>query len=175
MKFLSSLTLLSALLYSMPLHAQWLGTDYPFTTAPQINYSANSFLNFSVLNQAVTPDAKGGKGAHPATRAAAGQGPTVAQTASQLAANFPQAAQAQMQAAYTAALAHFEQVMQRLGQPREDVASAMAAFLIGNQMVLRGQGLPPDAEFVSLCQQLRTQLKKNTGFQKARAAQRRQA
>lgn len=58
--------------------------------------------------------------------------------AEQLSKVFPPAHQDRMRKAYLQSKDVFVQIEQRLGWPRNDVAGAMAAFIVGNYMVMRG-------------------------------------
>jgi hypothetical protein len=159
-----------ALMYiaSMPTYAQWLGADYATYGVPQVNYAANSFLNFSVLNNA-SEEAAATKVATLAPRTGRST------VAADLAARYPGANNTQLTRIFTDSLTNFEQVAARLGLPPDDVAAALAAFLVGNYVAMHGTPLPADEDFVALTGQLRNSLAHSPAFAQASAAQKRQA
>ncbi|MFO1389296.1 DUF6683 family protein [Cellvibrio sp.] len=165
LKVSASVALLSTA--SISSHAQWLGQDYATYGVPQVNYAANSFLNFSVLNNASEEAA-----AETSTIAPRTGKSTVA---ADLAARYTGADRAQLTKVFTDSLANFEQVTNRLGLPNDDVASALAAFLVGNYIAMHGTSLPPDEEFVALTAHLRTALASSPQFVESTPAQKRQA
>lgn len=158
---------------SLPARAQWLGADYAAFGVPQVNYAANSYLNFSVLNNAGHDAAVARQASTVSTLA-----PRMAErsgVAAELAALYPGASRSQLTQVFTESLAGFEQVAGRLGLPRDDVAVALAAFLIGNYIALHGQALPADDEFIALTDRLRASLAASPAFAQAGARQKRQA
>jgi len=76
-----------------------------------------------------------------------------ASNAVQLSKVFPAAHQEPMRKAYLQSKEVYVQLEQRLGWPRHDVAGAVAAFVAGNYMVLRGVELS-DADTQALAEQL---------------------
>lgn len=76
--------------------------------------------------------------------------------AEQLSKVFPAAHQDRMRKAYLQSKDVFVQIEQRLGWPRNDVAGAMAAFIVGNYMVMRGVEVS-DAHTQALAEQLAAQ------------------
>ncbi|GGY84346.1 hypothetical protein GCM10011613_31590 [Cellvibrio zantedeschiae] len=149
-------------------HAQWLGADYATYGVPQVNYAANSFLNFSVLN-----NASGEAASSEVSTLAPRVGRST--TAADLAARYPGGAQAQLTQIFTESLTNFEQVAARLGLPKDDVAAALAAFLVGNYIAMKDTALPADEDFIALTKQLRASLASSHKFAKASPSQKRQA
>lgn len=76
-----------------------------------------------------------------------------ASNAVQLSKVFPAAHQEPMRKAYLQSKEVYVQLEQRLGWPRHDVAGAVAAFVAGNYMVLRGVELS-DADTQALAEEL---------------------
>ncbi|MGQ3053791.1 MAG: DUF6683 family protein [Roseateles sp.] len=164
---------LCALAFCGAAQAQWLGADYATFGVPQVNYAANSYLNLSVLNNA-NRDAAAARSASEVSTLA----PRTAErssVAAELAAFYPGASRGQLTQVFTESLTSFEQVTQRLGLPRDDVAAALAAFIVGNYIALHGQALPADGEFVALTGRLRAALAASPGFAQAAPRQKRQA
>lgn len=73
--------------------------------------------------------------------------------ADQLSKVFPAEHQDRMRKAYLQSKDVFVQIEQRMGWPRNDVAGAMAAFIVGNYMVMRGVEVG-DAHTQALAEQL---------------------
>ena len=171
-KFIRSLGLIlgnaAVLSLSISAQAQWLGQDYAIYGAPQVNYAANSFLNFSVLNNASEEDA-----ATEALTLAPRTGNST--VAADLAARYPGAKPAQLTKIFNESLNNFDQVVSRLGLPQDDVAAALAAFLVGNYIAMRGTTLPPDEEFVELTGHLRNALASSPAFIQSSPEKKRQA
>ncbi len=154
---------------SLPAHAQWLGQDYATYGAPLSSFGASNFLNLSVLNNPKS----GAASQSAATTLAPKVGPST--TAADLAAKYPSAQRAQLTKVFEESLAGFEKVSDHLRQPRDDVAVALAAFVVGNWCALQGQELPSDEDFVALTQRLRASLAASPAFTQANPAQKRLA
>lgn len=149
-------------------YAQWLGADYATYGVPQVNYAANSFLNFSVLNNANSEAA--------AAKISTLAPPTGSSTvAADLAALYTAADRAQLTKVFTESLTNFEKVINRLELPRDDVAAALAAFLVGNYIAMHNEALPPDEQFIALTKQLRASLASSPNFAQSSPSQKRQA
>jgi hypothetical protein len=157
-----------------PAHAQWLGNDYAAFGVPQVNYAANSYLNFTVLNNA-NRDAAASRSAAQAVSTLAPRTAERSAVAAELAALYPGGSRDQLTQVFNESLASFEQVASRLGLPRDDVAAALAAFIVGNYIAMHGEALPPDAEFIALTRRLRASLAASPAFAQAAPRQKRQA
>lgn len=159
---------------ALPAQAQWLGADYAAFGVPQVNYAANSYLNFSVLNNA-NRDAAAARSAQAAASTLAPRTAERSSVAADLAAKYPGASRGQLTQIFNESLSGFDQVAQRLGLPRDDVAAALAAFIVGNYIALHGQALPADGEFVELTGRLRASLAASPAFAQAAPRQKREA
>jgi len=149
-------------------HAQWLGQDYATYGAPLSSFGATNFLNLSVLN-----DAKSGATQDRMSTLAPAVGRST--TAAELAARYPAAQRAQLTKVFEDSLSGFEKVSDHLRQPRDDMAVALAAFLVGNYCALHGQDLPSDEDFVALVHRLHASLVASPAFKQATPAHKRQA
>ena len=96
--------------------------------------------------------------------------PRVEQNAREIAQRFPKAQQAAMQSTLAQSLEVYQKLEAKFGWPRNDVAGAVAAFLVGNYMVMKGAQVA-DEDFVAVAQQLRAspQLRNTLGRQSPQA------
>lgn len=81
-----------------------------------------------------------------------------AHNAAAIAQRFPQAQRAAMQQTLQQSLDVYKKLEARFNWPGNDVAGAVAAFLVGNYMVMTGQQVP-DEHFVAVAAQLRASLR----------------
>lgn len=156
----AALALLGAAI--LPAHAQWLGEHYALYGAP-----LNSFMHQSVVNNLTMINAASNQGKEErADRARPGAGAAVAlradapaavqRNAAGLAQNFPPEQRAAMTKAFADSMEVWTQLERKLGLPRNDVGGALAAFLVGNYMVMTGKEVS-DQEFAAVVEQLRRQ------------------
>jgi len=169
MNLLARPLVLAAALVAMPARAQWLGADYATFGAPQVNYAASSFLNFTYLNEA-TPRRAGAAASTVVTSSGDG-----AASAAALAKGYPAEHRARMAGIFKESLAAFRKLEVQLNVPRNDLAVAMAAFICGHYMALHDQPLPPDAQFIALANQLRGGLVRSSALAGASKAVRQEA
>lgn len=147
-----------------PAHAQWLGQDYAIYGAPLSSFMHSSMTNNLTMLQLADKAAKeerqrrAGPGAAPREVAAlrADAPPAVQRNAADLALHFPPEHRATMAKAFADSMAAWTRLEAKLGLPRNDVGGALAAFLVGNYMVLTGKDVS-DEEFAAVVEQLRRQ------------------
>ncbi len=164
-----------------PAQAQWLGQDYATYGAPLSSFMHSSMVNNLTMIQAAEQSAKdeqrrGGKDGRTADRTggnardggtASGRAPAalalradappaVQRNAAGLAQHFPPEQRATMTRAFADSMGVWAQLEAKLGLPRNDVGGALAAFLVGNYMVMTGKEVS-DEEFGAVVEQLRRQ------------------
>lgn len=102
----------------------------------------------------------GAAGGKPATAGAAAAAPRadaapqLQRNAQELAGAFPAAQRDRIAQAFIDSFEVYGKLEQKFGWPRNDLAGALAAFVVGNYMVLSGTEVP-DAQFVAVANQLR--------------------
>lgn len=107
-----------------------------------------------LLDEALGRPAPGATAAVGSQAPVANAPPQVAKNAREIAQRFPQAQQAAMQSTLAQSLEVYQKLEAKFGWTRNDVAGAVAAFLVGNYMVMTGAQVP-DEDFVAVAQQLR--------------------
>jgi hypothetical protein len=127
-----------------------LGLDYPMTTAPMINFSMNSMVNNNLMNTA----ARRSTSKQPALRANAA--PAVQRNAQELAKVYPAPYRHQMTQVFQQSMDVYRKIEAKMGFEGNDLGGAMAAFIVGNYMVLNNREVP-DEDFVAVAKQLRAQ------------------
>ncbi len=103
------------------------------------------------------------KATPPGTRLPAGVVSQIDANAADLATHFPPGLRGKMKATFTQSFGAFKQFERKLALPDNDVATAIAAYIAGNYMILHGVELP-DAAFVKLVSQIRGGLQQSKGF-----------
>ncbi len=134
--------------------------------APMSNFISNSALNNLSMINATVPDAKSKKTPQAAQHLDAPRANAAAQlqrNATELAQRFPSAQRDPMAQAYLQSFDVYRKLEAKFGWSPNDVAGALAAFVVGNYMVLNGSDVP-DAEFAAVADQLRRDPKINTTF-----------
>lgn len=134
----------------LPAQAQWLGQDYAVYGAP-----LNSFMHQSVVNNLVMINAASGK-ANAAMDLRADAPSAVQRNAAGLAQHFPPEQRATMTKAFVDSMDFWTKLEAKLGLPRNDIGGALAAFLVGNYMVMMNKEVS-DEEFGAVVEQLRRQ------------------
>jgi len=134
-------------------HAQWLGADYAAYGAPLNSFMHSSVVNTSLMIQAADPAARSAPGTVTLRADAA---PAVQRNAADLAQHFPPQHRATMTKAFADRMDVWHQLEDKLGLPRNDVGGALAAFLVGNYMVMTNREVS-DEEFGVVVEQLRRQ------------------
>lgn len=124
-----------------------LGLDYPYTAAPLINFSHMSAMNNNAMINAANSARK-------RERDHANAPPAIKRNAQELAKVFPPASQASMVQVFVQSMDIYETIEARMGSPRNDLDVAMAAFIVGNYMVLTNREVSDD-EFKAVAEQLR--------------------
>jgi hypothetical protein len=145
-------------------HAQWLGQDYATYGAPLSSFMHSSMTNNLTMIQLADKAAREERGRRAGTGAAArdvvalrADAPSAVQrNAAELALHFPPEHRAVMTKAFADSMAVWTRLETKLGLPRNDVGGALAAFLVGNYMVLTGKDVS-DEEFAAVVEQLRRQ------------------
>ncbi|WP_444846916.1 DUF6683 family protein [Duganella caerulea] len=94
----------------------------------------------------------------------------VAANAHELATRFPVEQRPQMEQAYRRSMDVYTQLEKKLGLPERDMAGSLAAFLVGNYMVLNDVEVSDDA-FRTVAQQLREQASMQAALRRVDAAQ----
>lgn len=143
---------------ALPAQAQWLGADYATYGAPLSSFMHSSIVNNSLMIQAADPAAQKKSGQRepaPATLRADAP-PAVSRNAAELAQHFPPQHRAVMSKAFSDSMDVWYQLESKLHLPRNDVGGALAAFLVGNYMVLTGKEVS-DEDFAVVVEQLRRQ------------------
>lgn len=144
----AALALLAAA--ALPAQAQWLGADYATYGAPLNSFMHNSVVNnLSMINAATRKPKE-------ETPLRADAPAAVQRNAAGLAQNFPPEHRAAMTKAFADSMGVWTQLETKLGLPRNDVGGALAAFLVGNYMVMTGKEVSDD-EFAAVVAQLRRQ------------------
>lgn len=149
---------------AMPAQAQWLGADYAAYGAPLNSFMHSSVLNNSAMIQAADPASRSTTGsAAPSGQAArsiatlrADAPQAVQHNAADLARNFAPDQREPMTKAFSESMAVWYRLESKLGLPRNDVGGALAAFLVGNYMMMTGKEVS-DEEFAVVVEQLRRQ------------------
>lgn len=154
----AALALLGAAM--VPAQAQWLGQDYATYGAPLNSFMHISVVNTSFMTEAANAQAKqdrrGRRGADTPVSLRADGPPAVQRNAAGLAQHFPPEHRATMTKAFADSMGVWTQLEAKLGLPRNDVGGALAAFLVGNYMVMTGKEVS-DEEFGVVVEQLRRQ------------------
>jgi hypothetical protein len=96
--------------------------------------------------------------------------PAVDSNARELAARFPVAQRPHMEQAFRRSMDVYTQLEKKLGLPERDMAGSLAAFLVGNYMVLNDVDVSDDA-FRTVARQLRDQASMQTTLRRIDAAQ----
>jgi hypothetical protein len=96
--------------------------------------------------------------------------PAVENNARELAARFPVAQRPQMEQAFRRCMDVYAQLEKKLGLPERDMAGSLAAFLVGNYMVLNDADVSDDA-FRTVARQLRDQASMQASLRRIDAAQ----
>jgi hypothetical protein len=96
--------------------------------------------------------------------------PAVETNARELAARFPIAQRPQMEQAFRRCMDVYAQLEKKLGLPERDMAGSLAAFLVGNYMVLNDVDVSDDA-FRTVARQLRDQASMQASLRRIDAAQ----
>jgi hypothetical protein len=96
--------------------------------------------------------------------------PAVENNARELAASFPVAQRPQMEQAFRRCMDVYAQLEKKLGLPERDMAGSLAAFLVGNYMVLNDVDVSDDA-FRTVARQLRDQASMQATLRRIDAAQ----
>lgn len=123
----------------------------------------------SATSPARTPAPAGSRPERSATRfepQAVASGQRVARLMAQ---PYPEASRAQVERVFDQLLAGFRKVESQLGLPGNDVATAVAAFIIGNYAVYRNTAVP-DEHFVALAGQMRRVVGNTPAFAQASPA-----
>ncbi|WP_229257314.1 DUF6683 family protein [Duganella callida] len=154
-----TLALIASAALALPVRAQWLGADYATYGAPLSSFMQSSVVNNSLMIQAADPSAqkrpdRAGSGAASTLRADAPA--DVQRNAADLARNFPPQHRATMTKTFADSMGIWYQLEAKLGVPRNDVGGALAAFVVGNYMVLTSKEVS-DEEFGVVVDQLRRQ------------------
>ncbi|MCE3263899.1 MAG: hypothetical protein K0R43_2978 [Pseudoduganella sp.] len=82
--------------------------------------------------------------------------PAVRENARKLAMHFPQAQRAEVEKYYVQSMDTYLQLEKKMGWAPRDMAGGLAAFLVGNYMVLKGRDVS-DEEYAAVASQLRAQ------------------
>ncbi|GAB2876103.1 hypothetical protein GCM10027277_51860 [Pseudoduganella ginsengisoli] len=139
----------------LPAHAQWLGQDYATYGAPLSSFMQSSVMNNLSMINAASDQSKREQGRRELPLRA--DGPSAVQrNAAALAQHFPSEHRATMTKAFADSMGVWMQLETKLGLPRNDVGGALAAFLVGNYMVMTGKEVS-DEEFGVVVEQLRRQ------------------
>lgn len=96
--------------------------------------------------------------------------PAVETNARELATRFPVAQRPQMEQAFRRCMDVYAQLEKKLGLPERDMAGSLAAFLVGNYMVLNDADVSDDA-FRTVARQLRDQASMQATLRRIDAAQ----
>lgn len=133
-------------------HGQWLGADYATYGAPLNSFMHSSVLNNRSMIQASDPSSQKA----PIASLRADAPAAVQRNAADLAQHFPPQHRAVMTKAFADSMDVWHQLETKLSLPRNDVGGALAAFLVGNYMVMTGKEVS-DEEFGVVVDQLRRQ------------------
>lgn len=144
---LSSLCL-SMLLPAVVARAQYIMEFGETYSAPMSNFISGTVLN----NLSMINTAPGQEGAPPLRAASA---PQTARSARELAQRFPAAYHVKMAQLYTDSFAIYRKLEAKFGWPSDDMAGALAAFVVGNYMVYANTNVP-DEHFVAVANQFRS-------------------
>jgi hypothetical protein len=175
-RLVSIAVLSAAALASLPATAQ----------VPMTVWSSPALMNTAILNQSTynfinnterykeelgrgaDADATSSSG----TRMASTVAPTAARHSmpSKLAAHYPASQRQHMERTFTQVLDGYSQIESRFGIPRNDVAGAVAAFLVGSYMAYNDVDFP-DEHFKPLVAQMRRTISSNPEFQRASNAE----
>ena len=96
--------------------------------------------------------------------------PAVETNARELAARFPVAQRPHMEQVFRRCMDVYAQLEKKLGLPERDMAGSLAAFLVGNYMVLNDVDVPDNA-FRNVARQLRDQAAMQASLRRVDAAQ----
>lgn len=96
--------------------------------------------------------------------------PAVETNARELAARFPAAQRPQIEQAFRRSMDVYTQLEKKLGLPERDMAGSLAAFLVGNYMVLNDADVSDNA-FRTVARQLRDQASMQAALRRVDAAQ----
>lgn len=87
--------------------------------------------------------------------------PAVKENARKLSMHFPQEQRAQVEQYYIESMATYLKLEKKMGWESRDMAGGLAAFLVGNYMVLHGRNVS-DEEYAAVASQMRAQQKIQT-------------
>lgn len=138
---------LTLLLAAAPVRAQYIMEFAQTYNAPMSNFiSATVVNNLGMINAAPAE-----KAAVPLRAASA---PQTARSARELAQRFPAQYHARMEQLYTESFGVYRKLEAKFGWQSDDMAGALAAFVVGNYMVFAGTNVADD-HFVAVAGQFR--------------------
>lgn len=171
----SALAAACAILIGAPAaQAQYVGTSAPlFPTLIVPLFPNNHHIPFSgsAARSGSSAKSKGAASAAKVSTIATGTA-QIDGNATMLATHFPADGRARMKQSYLRSFDVFKKLERKLNLADSDVANAVAAYIVGNYMVLHNV-VVDDPEFLAVVGQVRGGLERNAGFARVAPAQRR--